>query len=448
MNNVNDHCPSGLKVILTAPKITMQAIIYVVGAILGSVLIWSFFGTADVVITANGVVSPYDEPKRVYSPVDGELVHIDFLEGQPVIKGMDLALVKSPEAITLAGKAQIAKTHLDMIKRENTLLPAEKEILGQQLELLRQKLAYQKSAIGDAEEQLKTFDEAWKLKMEIIKDEIKRANDEISRAKVIFDRYDKMFKQGAIAKNAFEGKENDLKLAKANSKTVILQATSAKTKALDERRNKALELDVKKGNLLETRMEIKKLEHKIAGIDEIAEQRLRLAQVQVDATSQVTLSDLDTSNLLRIQAPVDGVITKIEYTQPGDKVLATKPMFTISPRGKRCLLIQISDKDRAFVSPKDEVKIKVNAFPYMRFGLLRGTVDYIAPTATNDTKGNGTFYEAKVLFDDTDGEVNDFFMHGQTKHRVKFGMTVKAEIVVEKRRMISFILDPFRKKKD
>ena len=50
-------------------------------------LIWSFVGRADVIVSAQGTLSPESEVRRIYAPIDGELADLYIAEGQPVSEG-------------------------------------------------------------------------------------------------------------------------------------------------------------------------------------------------------------------------------------------------------------------------------------------------------------------------------------------------------------------------
>ena len=84
------------------------------------------------------------------------------------------------------------------------------------------------------------------------------------------------------------------------------------------------------------------------------------------------------------------------------------------------------------------VKIKLNAFPYQRYGFLEGELEYVAPSTQFDPVSKKTFYKARV------GLERDYFMVNEARIPVRYGMEAKAEIVVRKRRFVDLALDPFR----
>ncbi len=446
---LRSHGNPGVRLIVMAPSVSVKTLLYVIALMVITTVVWAFFGRADVVIACKGQVSTKEEPRRAYSPVPGELINVYFLEGESVRENTIMARIKSPEAISVATEARAAEAQYRAVVREVSIIPEKKKLLSKQLDLLRKQKRYQEESIGDTEEQLKAFEEAQKLKTEIIQDRIKRADDEIERTRKQHENYKKMFDAGAVSKKEYETQELAWKVAIDNSKTTRLKASAEFAQALDERRERLVELDKKKNDILAIELQVKRLEDEIKYMDEEARQQLELTKVRREAAQQVTFDDLDNENYLVVKAPTSGIITDVRFTQAGDKVPAATPLFTISPHEDKCLIIRISDQDRAFVEPGMPVKIKVRAFPFMRFGFLNGQLESITPTAKRSPDGKGMFYEGRVIFDRKDnGELIDYFMVRGEKREVRYGMTANAEIIIDRRRLIEFALDPFRKEKE
>jgi HlyD family secretion protein len=85
-----------------------------------------------------------------------------------------------------------------------------------------------------------------------------------------------------------------------------------------------------------------------------------------------------------------------------------------------------------------DVKVKVNAFSYQRYGPIQGELEYISPTTTRDPQTKQGFYTARV------GLEKDYFLVNEEKTPVRYGMGADAEITVRKRRIIDLVLDPMR----
>jgi HlyD family secretion protein len=140
-----------------------------------------------------------------------------------------------------------------------------------------------------------------------------------------------------------------------------------------------------------------------------------------------------------IVAPVDGVITDVTSTQAGDKVQANAPLGGIAPKNARPVLkVDIAEHDRAFLREGLAVKLKFNAFPYQRYGLINGTMEFISPATKPSAQNKQPVYEGRVRL------AQDHYLIGETRYPLRYGMTASAEIVVRERRVIDLALDPFR----
>ena len=174
-----------------------------------------------------------------------------------------------------------------------------------------------------------------------------------------------------------------------------------------------------------------------------AEDKLRLqvqtARLVADAAARIKFENLDKAKFLRIVAPVDGVITDVTSTQAGDKIQANAPLGGIAPKNARPVLkIEIAEHDRAFLREGLPVQLKFNAFPYQRYGLIRGTLQFISPATKLSVQSKQAVYEGRVTLE------QDHYTVGETSYPLRYGMTAIAEVVVRERRLIDLALDPFR----
>ncbi|MGZ3238495.1 MAG: HlyD family efflux transporter periplasmic adaptor subunit, partial [Burkholderiaceae bacterium] len=167
--------------------------------------------------------------------------------------------------------------------------------------------------------------------------------------------------------------------------------------------------------------------------------QVQTARLVADAAARIKFENIDKDNFLLIVAPVDGVMTDVTSTQPGDKIQANTPLGGIAPKGARPILkTEIAENDRGFLREGLPVKLKFNAFPYQRYGLINGTLEFISPATKPSGLNKQPVYEGRIKLD------RDNFFVGDTKYPLRYGMTATAEIVVRERRIIDLALDPFR----
>ncbi len=100
-----------------------------------------------------------------------------------------------------------------------------------------------------------------------------------------------------------------------------------------------------------------------------------------------------------------------------------------------------------FVVPGQSVRVMVDAFPYDRFGIVSGTVSSVssAPLAQSDMPEDVRTNDRitpmyRALIELPEGHINAY---GSVRPLVP-GMSVKADIILERRRAIDVLMDPIR----
>ncbi|PPT73275.1 hypothetical protein XthCFBP4691_20545 [Xanthomonas theicola] len=93
------------------------------------------------------------------------------------------------------------------------------------------------------------------------------------------------------------------------------------------------------------------------------------------------------------------------------------------------------NKDIGFLRPGQPVTVKIESFPYTRYGYLTGTVASVSHDAAQDEK-LGLVFPARIKLN---GDILD--VEG-VKVRMSAGMSLSAEIKTGKRRIINYLLDP------
>lgn len=102
--------------------------------------------------------------------------------------------------------------------------------------------------------------------------------------------------------------------------------------------------------------------------------------------------------------------------------------------------LEIPEQNRAFLKEGMAIKLKLNAFPFQRYGSIDGRLEYIAPTASLSARDRKRIvYKARASLAQEHIDV------GEARYPLRYGMLGTGEIVVRKRRLIDLAFDPFRK---
>jgi multidrug efflux pump subunit AcrA (membrane-fusion protein) len=171
-------------------------------------------------------------------------------------------------------------------------------------------------------------------------------------------------------------------------------------------------------------------------ITETLEQQNRMARLQ----SEIAAAELSLQHTT-ITAPVGGLITTLEVRSSGAVLQQGQTIATIAPSGARLVVeARLPNKDIAFVEKGLPVKLKFDAFPFQDYGTVEGTVIEVSPDAQLD-KEMGSFYKVTIAPRQT-----TIAARGRNL-LLRPGLTLTAEIVTERKSILSLILEPFRKLK-
>ena len=174
----------------------------------------------------------------------------------------------------------------------------------------------------------------------------------------------------------------------------------------------------------------------------VTEFRGRAASARVDALARTEQARLELRRARlrnernRLRAPVDGTVQQLSVHTVGGVVRTAEPLMVIVPEGV-ALEVEASvlNRDIGFVEVGQAVEVKVEAFPFTRYGLIDGEVVHLSADAVID-ETLGPVYPMKVRLAEERIRVGDRLVG------LGPGMTVAAEIKTGKRRAIEFFLAP------
>ncbi len=438
--DLQEHSPEGIEILYTEPSLLFRWIILIMLGLVVSILIWSFFARADVIVSARGVLSSEEEVRRVYSPVDAELEELLIHEEEPlVLAGEPIARLRSRNAVQLRAEAQQAEIKLREVELKVQQYPAQRVLMQRKIEVIRSELAIKEDRLdrqvtsGSAKrraEQIARLTEA--------RSKLQNAGSRRDDAK---ERYDKMrtiagrgVSQLDVEQQrlAYQETRGAYRIAGEELSALEMQFVAEAAEDRDKLIAQQLELEQLRIDLENQSLAIEQSEATLDAEFSIARQRAKAArQIQFDETQE--------GSFIIVLAPLSGVVTSITYSQPGDKVQANTPLLSIAPQGSRKVLeIDIHESDRGLLVEGNAVKMKFGAFPYQQYGFIKGTLEYISPTTRQADPSKPPTYRAKVSLD------KDFFEVDGKRRPLRYGMAAVAEIVVRQRRVIDMAIDPMR----
>jgi len=405
-----------------APRWTMRtiALLAVLIVLIGVV------GQLDIVIAAKGKLVPNARVKVVQPAITGVVRRILVEDGQRVAAGALLMELDPTQAEADSGKAHGAKMAAALaMARSQALLAAQKQNQPPQLAPVAEAT---ETGLRDAQR----FAEG----------SFREYQDKVAKS------------QAALVQREAEldGTLHDIDRLKATSPLARQQASDYK--ALVE------EKFVAKDDYLTKEQNALQQEHDLAAkISHAAELRAAIIGQRADIasiTSQFRREQLDAldkagqqfdqnrddetkattrQRLMSLTAPVDGTVQQLAMHTVGGVVTAAQSLMEIVPDDALEVEVNVENKDVGFVKPEQEAIVKIDAFPYTRYGYLKGTVRSVSNDAVQDKKQGLTFV-ARVRLATGRMRINDQWI------ALTPGMAVSAEIKTGGRSVAAYFLDP------
>ena len=134
--------------------------------------------------------------------------------------------------------------------------------------------------------------------------------------------------------------------------------------------------------------------------------------------------------LTTLTAPVAGTVQQLAAHTEGGVVTEAQPLMVIVPDGAQMTAeVTLENKDIGFVSVGQEAAIKLETFPFTRYGTVNAKVKNVTADAVNDEK-RGAIFPAMLSLDVTTINVDGKAI------KLSPGMNLTAEIKTGKRRVI------------
>jgi hemolysin D len=146
--------------------------------------------------------------------------------------------------------------------------------------------------------------------------------------------------------------------------------------------------------------------------------------------------------LTRLTAPVSGTVQQLAVHTAGGVATEAQALMVIVPdHAEVTAEVVVENKDVGFVRAGQGVVVKLETFPYTRYGTVAASVQTISADAVADER-RGAIFPAIVVLGrdaiDVDGK----------QVKLAPGMNVTAEIRTGERRVIDYLVSPLRKRVD
>lgn len=166
---------------------------------------------------------------------------------------------------------------------------------------------------------------------------------------------------------------------------------------------------------------------------------LRQAREQVRQFAPEVARAGQRDKLMQLRAPVTGTVQQLAIHTVGGVVTPAQPLLMVVPDAEALEVeATILNKDIGFVRAGQRATVKVESFPYTRYGYLEGTVEAVSHDAAQDEK-LGLVFPARVRLKSA------VLLIDGARTRLTPGMSLSVEIKTGKRRVIGYLLSPLQR---
>lgn len=412
-----------------APRVAMWLLM----AFAAIALLWAVFGHIDVVATAQGRIVPNDRTK-VIQPVDTATVKaIHVVDGQSVRAGE--VLIELDATSTAADTARIANDLLTarlQAARARALLDAltsgRPPLLGRLPDVAAERLAQEQRLLdgqfGEYQARLARIDaDIAKREAELAstREVVTKLELTVPIARRRAQDFKNLVGQNFISEHGYLDKEQ-LRIEQEADLATQRSRLKELTASLQEGRSQRVAL--------------------VAETKRLALDSLNEAEQKVTAYRQELVKAESRDKLMTLTAPVDGTVQQLAVHTVGGVVTEAQPLMMVVPKDNPIEIeAYVENKDIGFVNAGQAAVVKIETFPFTKYGTIDAKVVSVSSDAVNDEK-RGLIFPARVLPARTTLQVENKTVN------LTPGMAVSVEVKTAQRRVIEYFLSPLLQYKD
>ncbi len=453
------------------PKLWTRGVLYTLVAFVVLALPWATISKIDETGSAKGRIEPKGSTRKLDTQAGGSVKAVKVREGDTVKSGQILLELDSDILRTdvqqieakLSG-LENQKVQLGIIKNQllSTISIQEQQNQSQALEKTAQvEQAKQNLDAKQSVSQLQKLEKQAllnqvKQQIETNRNEQKFAQSRLDIDSKQVERFSKLVKDGAVSANQIDrlrkeqqeskrlyerslsdGKQARLRLTEeinryqATMNQLEADIEQAKLRLKEQQNSYQTLLQTSKLSILRTQEQLKDTQTQISSVES------QIAQT----TSQVASLKLQLKQRI-VRSPIDGTIFEFPVSKPGEVVQPGQRIAQIAPKNTDVILkASMPIQDSGFLKVGMPVKVKFDAYPYQEYGIVEGKVAWVSPDSKlqQTPQGNSQSFELEITLD------RQYVDNGEKRVSLMPGQTADAEVVIRQRRIIDFVLDPFKK---
>lgn len=417
-----EFLPAVLEVQESPPSPLGRILIGVIIAAFFTGVLWASLASIDITATAQGKIISSGHSKVVQAPTAGVIKGIHAENGMAVYGGDLLVELDTTESTAererlsneyLAAATETARLRSLVDEREDFAPPGGAPPVFVQLQrrMLQQELDEHRSRLDAAQSAIDKFS----AKVDSGKSQLPGLKAVVNILDERRGAFRSLMEKGLASRIDYLDHEKEY-LDQRQRLDALMEDMKADTAALDEARI----------NRETLRHEFRRNALALLSESETKAASLREELVKADRRREI----------LAIAAPIDGVVQQLAVHTVGGVVNPAQELMVIAPVGETVEVeALIENKDIGFVSEGQAAEIKIESFPFTKYGVVPGRVLSLSRDAVPVDK-RGLLYAARIAMDKA-------VIHIDGKPvSLAPGMNVTAEIKTGGRRLMEYFLAP------
>lgn len=204
------------------------------------------------------------------------------------------------------------------------------------------------------------------------------------------------------------------------------------------------QMQMREQDLASAKARLQQLSIRLTQLPDESDQRLARLRAQL-AELDGRIAELEGRRAYLVSSPVEGRVVAVSGTGVGRTVQAGQPLLTILPEGSELKAeLYVPSRAVGFVEEGQEVRLLYDAFPYQRFGSFPAVITKVTETILSPDEAMAPFEIREPVYRVTAAIESDTIQARGREVTLQSGMALKANIVLERRSFLDWILEPLR----
>lgn len=423
----HEFLPATIEIEETPPAPASRAVLWMIVALSSAAVAWASIGHVDIVATAPGRLVPAGRVKLLQTSGGGTVKAIHVADGDRVHAGA--VLIELDPTLARADRGRIV-VELDAARQELTRQRAFVAAVanGGRLPTDTGLAASQRSALTQA-----TAEHLGRLRQ--LDQAIVRRRAELQATREQEARFRRTLplvteRANAVAKLAGTGLLSRQSALELEQERIEAEQDLAAAEAGARATEAAI------GELVEERRSLQ-AEASRTALDRIAELETRVAALEQEIVKAERLA-----SETELRAPVDGEVQQLAVHTVGGVVQPGETLAVVVPEGSTLEVeALVLNKDIGFIAEGQPAAVKLDAFPFARYGTLEGTVTSVGEDSMPHEQ-LGPVYPVRIRITKTAIRADGRDV------RLSSGMAASVEVRTGERRIIDFLLSPVARAAD